>query len=90
MSNSNPKVPKALISPNDTFKMSAQYVSGDIKAVASERIGIKSGVINSSGNLIRICKIMVFPGVLAGGAEIIRLKLENTKAAMIIAVITRK
>ena len=53
-------------------------------------MGIKSGLINNSGNLIRICKIIVFPGDLDAGAEIIRLKLEKTKAAMIIAAITRK
>ena len=40
--------------------------------------------------MIKICNIIVFPGFLVGGEEIIRLKLEKTKAARIIAVITRK
>lgn len=62
---------------------------GEITDVGSEAIGIKSGLIKSRGNLINICKIIVFPGFLVGGAEIIKLKLENTKAAMIIPVIIR-
>lgn len=65
-------------------------MSGDIAAVGIEDIGIKSGLINNNGNLIKICKIIVFPGFLVGGAEIIKLKLENTRADIIIAVIIRK
>ena len=38
---------------------------------------------------MRICKIMVLPGVLVGGDDIIRLKLENTKLVRIIANIIR-
>lgn len=38
---------------------------------------------------MKICKIIVFPGFLVGGAEIIKLKLENTKAEIIIAAIVR-
>jgi hypothetical protein len=47
--------------------------------------------MNNSGNLMRICSIIVFPGLLVGGVEIIRLKLENTSAVIIIATnISRK
>ncbi len=85
MSNNNPKVPKALTSPKPIFNISTQYVSGEITAVGSELIGIKSGLINNNGNLMKICRTIVFPGLLDGGVEIIRLKLENTKALRIIA-----
>jgi len=72
------------------FNTSRQYVSGDIIAVGIALIGIKSGLINNNGNLIKICKIIVFPGFLVGGAEIIKLKLEKTNAEIIIAVVIRK
>ncbi len=72
------------------FNISRQYVSGDIIAVGIEFIGINSGLINSNGNLMKICKIIVFPGFLVGGADIIKLKLEKTKAEIIIAAIIRK
>jgi len=85
ISNSNPNVPKALTPPNPIFNISTQYVSGDIKEVGSVLMGIKSGLINNSGNFMRICKTIVLPGLLDGGAEIIRLKLENTKLVRIIA-----
>jgi len=48
-------------------------------------MGIKSGLINNIGNLMRICKTIVLPGLVVGGADIIRLKLENTKPVRIIA-----
>ena len=72
------------------FNISRQYVSGDIIAVGIEFIGIKSGLINNNGNLMKICKIIVFPGFLVGGAEIIKLKLEKTSEARIIPAIIRK
>lgn len=72
------------------FNISRQYVSGDIIAVGIEFIGIKSGLINNNGNLMKICKIIVFPGFRVGGAEIIKLKLEKTKAEITIATIIRK
>ena len=89
MSNNKPKVPKALTPPKPIFSISTQYVSGEITAVGSALIGIKSGLMNNNGNLMKICRIIVFPGLLVGGAEIIRLKLENTKSVRIIANIIR-
>lgn len=90
MSIINPNGPNALTSPNPTFIISREYVSGDIIAVGSEAMGIKSGLINSNGNLMKICKIIVFPGFFVGGADIIKLKLEKTSAEIIIPVIIRK
>ena len=90
MSIIKPKGPNALTSPNPTFITSRQYVSGEITAVGAEVIGINRGLINNNGNLMKICKIIVFPGFLVGGAEIIKLKIEKTKAAIIIAAIIRK
>ena len=50
-------------------------------------IGIKSGLMNKIVNLRIRVKIIIFPGLSVGGAESIRLKLENTKFAIIIAKI---
>ena len=44
-------------------------------------IGIKKGLININGNLMRIVKIIVFAGKSVGGTDNIKLKLEKDKAA---------
>jgi hypothetical protein len=43
--------------------------------------------MNNIVNLSRRVKIIIFPGISVGGEESIKLKLENTKAATIIAKI---
>jgi hypothetical protein len=44
-------------------------------------MGIKRGLININGNLIRMVKIIVDAGVSVGGTERIKLKEEKEKAA---------
>jgi hypothetical protein len=44
-------------------------------------IGINKGLMNIKGNLINMVKIIVEAGVSVGGAERIKLKEENEKAA---------
>ena len=80
-SNSNPKVPKALVSPRPTLIMSMKYVNGEIKAIGDIVTGINKGLMNIKGNLIRTVKIIVFPGVSVEGTERIRLKLANANPA---------
>ena len=48
-------------------------------------MGINRGLRNNKGNLINMVNIMVLAGVSVGGTDSIRLKLENAKAAKIIA-----
>ena len=53
-------------------------------------MGMKRGLRNNKGNLINMVNIMVLAGVSVGGTDSIRLKLENAKAAKIIARIIIK
>jgi hypothetical protein len=64
--------------------MSMKYVNGEIKAIGEEVIGMNRGLINTNGNLIRMVKTIVFPGVSVEGTESIRLKHANAKPAIII------
>jgi hypothetical protein len=48
---------------------------------------MKRGLMNNIVNLRRRVKTIIFPGKSVGGEESIKLKLENTKAATIIAEI---
>jgi len=66
-----------------------KYVSGDMIAIGSVEIGIKSGLINNRGNLISTVRIIVFAGVVVGGADNIRLKLAKDNAAIIIPTTKR-
>jgi hypothetical protein len=63
--------------------ISTKYVSGDIRAAGDELIGMKRGLMNTSGNLMRIVRTMVFPGVSVEGTERMRLKLANASPATI-------
>jgi len=69
--------------------MSMKYVSGEIKEIGDKLIGINKGLINTNGNLIRMVKTIVFPGVSVEGTESIRLKHAKDKPAMTIPVIMR-
>jgi hypothetical protein len=71
-----------------TFTISMKYVNGEMKVIGDNVIGINNGLMNINGNLIRIVKIIVFPGVSVDGTESIRLKHANANPAVTIPIIT--
>lgn len=52
--------------------------------IGVKTIDVNSGVIKMSGNLIKIVKTIVLPGVFDGGTDNNRLKLEKANPAIII------
>jgi len=66
--------------------MSTRYVNGEMNAIGVKLIGMNMGLIKIRGNLIRMVKTIVFPGVSVEGTERIRLKQANAKHATIIPI----
>ena len=83
-SKNNPVDPNELSDPRPILMISRKYVRGEIIAEGAEETGMKSGLMNISGNLIRIVKIIVLAGISVGGTDNIKEKLENANAAIII------
>ena len=54
-----------------------------MRAAGDELIDMKRGLMNTSGNLMRIVRTIVFPGVSVEGTERMRLKLANASPATI-------
>jgi len=58
-----------------------------MNAIGDKIMGINRGLMNINGNLIRIVKTIVFPGVSVEGTESIRLKQAKAKPAITIPAI---
>lgn len=56
-----------------------KYVKGEITVQGADSIGMKIGLINSSGNFIRKERIIVLEGISVGGAESITPKHAKAK-----------